>query len=287
MVRRFAVCVLVGTLGLGVAPRPAAAAPARVVTGNHYRCMYHCDERGQTRPPKSGRRSLAQTTTTPPATSTFCQRNAPAQANPQASFADMLVSWLYAAFCTSPTAQPAAAPAQPTAPQPVVQPPAVQPPAVQPPVKPPVLKPPGLTFPPIQFPPILKPPTGQPPPPTNQPPPMTGKPGPWWPFPSGPPNNNGPSGWGYHGGGWGDHGGGWGHHDGGQDREDGWEHREKRDHGDAYRWECRTKRHDDAYRWDCRKKRGHDDDDRREHRHKRDHDNDRERRKKRDRDDWR
>src|ERR1041385_2894279 len=128
MVRRLAVCVLVGTLGLGVAPRPAAAAPARVVTGSHYRCMYRCDERGQrfgeSPPPQpSGRRTLAQTTTpTPPAKSTFCQRAAPDPATAPVTFADRLLSWLYAAFCTSPTAQPAPAPASPPAPPPVMQP---------------------------------------------------------------------------------------------------------------------------------------------------------------------
>ena len=39
MVRRFAVCVLVGAVALGVAPRPAF--------GNHTRCMWQCAKRAQ------------------------------------------------------------------------------------------------------------------------------------------------------------------------------------------------------------------------------------------------
>ena len=39
MVRRFAVCVLVGALALGVAPRPAF--------GDHTRCMWQCAKRAQ------------------------------------------------------------------------------------------------------------------------------------------------------------------------------------------------------------------------------------------------
>jgi len=269
MVRRLAVCVLVGTLGLGIAPRPASAAPARVVTGSHYRCMYHCDERGHRvedspRPQASGRRTLAQTAATTPPKSTFCRRNAPDAAGPPVTFVDRLMSWLYAAFCTSPAAQPAAAPAQPPVP-PLVGQPAPAPAPAPPPVPAPVLKPPGLKFPPIQWPPILQPPIGHippppgtQPPPATQPPPTTGKPGPWWPPSRGWPDRHGSSGWG---------GQGWGHHDG------GWGQRDPR-------------RHDDDDRWDCRKKRDHDDD-RREHRQKRDHEDRSERRKQRDWDGWR
>jgi hypothetical protein len=240
MFRRFAVCVLVGALGLGVAPRPAAAAPDRGASDSHYRCMYHCDERAHLfedtpRRPTSGRRSLAQTTTTQK--STFCQRTAPDPTNPLAdpsTLADRILSWLYSAFCTSPTAQPAPAPMPQAGPPPV-----------------------GL--------PVPKPPPPKPPPPTAPPmplPPPSNPAGGWWPFPSSWPHSHGPS-WGY---GWPNSGPSWWNHHAWWNRDDGWGW----GHDDG--WDHDGRDRDDDDRWEHHKKRHHDDDDRSEHHRKRDRD---------------
>jgi len=301
MVRRFAVCVLVGAVALGVAPRPAGAVSERGVTDDHYRCMYHCDERAHlfedTAPPQESRPgSLAQTTIQPK--STFCQRTAPDPANPVtnvSTLADRLLSWLHSAFCTSPTAQPAASPfRQAGFPLPLLLPTSPRPA--------PAPTPAPVTVPPSR-------------------PPTMGKPSGWWPwpFPSGGPGSSGPSLWnrrpsrggswwdGWSSGGpsgwdghdswddhdpW-DHGDWWNHdwwgHDDGGDPDDRWEHPKRRDHDDDDRWEHNEKRRqDDDDRSEHRKKRDHDDDDR-EHRKRRDHDDDDwwKSRQERDGDDWR
>jgi hypothetical protein len=223
MVRRFAVSVLVGVLALVVAPRPASAAHDRVVTGNHYRCMWHCDERAHLfqdtqHPSKPSRpRSLAQTTTQPK--STFCQRAAPDPANPPANpptLADKILRWLYSAFCTSPTAQPAPVPM-----------PSAGPPPVLPPSGWPVPHAPGR---PLPFPDPGRPAAGGP------------ILFPW-------PHHGGPFWWGHH------H---WDHDDRWDD-DDRWERR-KRHHDDDDRWERRKRHHDDDDRWERRKRRDHDDD---------------------------
>jgi hypothetical protein len=62
MVRRFIVPVFVAALALGVAPSPSfglGAGPVRPRFDDHYRCMYRCDERGESwrpepRPPRPG-----------------------------------------------------------------------------------------------------------------------------------------------------------------------------------------------------------------------------------------
>ena len=265
MIRRFAVCVLVGAVGLGVAARPVAAAPERIVTGSHYRCMYHCDERAHlfedTAPTQESRpRSLAQTATQPK--STFCRRTAPDPANPVtnlSALADRVLSWLYSAFCTSPTAQPAAAP--------LLQ--AGLPPAGLLPARPQPAQPLPAQPLPAPAPPL--------------PPPTMGKPTGWWPFPSGwSSSSSGPTWWKHHDSwtdhdwwnpdGWWDHrnwwerNDGWDHHDWWQhdwwDRDDGWdrddrgEQRKSRDHDDDDRWRRHEKRqHDDDDRWKRRKQR--------------------------------
>jgi hypothetical protein len=256
MIRRFAVCVLVGTLGLGVAPRPAFAARDRVVTGNHYRCMYHCDQRAHLfedapQQPTSGHGSLAQTMTTPK--SGFCRHAAPDPNNPPANpptLADRLLSWLYSAFCTSPTALPAPAPLPQAGPPPAQ----IPPPKPPPPAGPPPAGPRSTAWPP-PFPPAPARPWPWPP--------TGGQPGGWPHFTMPWPQSHGPFWW--------DPWDRWDHEDPWDD-DDRWDYRVRRDHDADDREHHKRDRDDDDRE---HRKDGHrDDDDWREHRKGRHHDDD-------------